>query len=198
MLGSLSPPGCSLIHASLFPRVRTAFCCLLSNSLRHLQELPSPKFFAATSPRLPPAQGRRLLQDTSYFQLPLAISDARKEALKKSELPFVCQGLLGSCMMMQQILFNKLLFLATCSWSCAAGWPLGSHGCSEVSQETWGNNPELVLSLGWASSLFRSWGTSLQKSQGEAACLVIVHSTSLALSEKRLQLERITVLKASS
>lgn len=180
MLGSLSPPGYSLIRASLFPRVRAAFCCLLSNSLRHLQGLSSPKFFAATSPQLPPAQGHWFLEDTCYFQLPLANTDAWKEALKKS---FVFQGLVSWC---------SESYLISSSF-----WPLGSCRCSEVSQETWGNNTESVLSLCWASSLCWSWGTSLQKSQGEAACPVSVHSPLPALSEKRLQLERITVLKAS-
>lgn len=187
MLGSLSPPGYSLIRASLFPRVRAAFCCLLSNSLRHLQGLSSPKFFAATSPQLPAAQGHWFLEDPSYFQLPLANTDAWKEALKKS---FVVQGLVSWCS--ESYLINSSFRPLAPAPVQQAGRlaPVGAQKCPKRPGET-------TLSLCWASSLCWSWGTSLQKSQGEAACPVNMHSPSPALSEKRLQLEGITVLKAS-
>lgn len=102
MLGFLSPHEYSLIHASLFAQVRLAVCGLLPNSLKHLKELSSPWFFTAISPWLPPELGHQLLQDISYFQLPLANTDAWKEALEKSEscshLFFrVCRVLVSWC-----------------------------------------------------------------------------------------------------
>lgn len=140
MLGSLSPPGYSLIRASLFPRVRAAFCCLLSNSLRHLQGLSSPKFFAATSPQLPAAQGHWFLEDPSYFQLPLANTDAWKEALKKS---FVVQGLVSWCS--ESYLINSSFRPLAPAPVQQAGLlaPVGAQKCPKRPGET-------TLSLCWA------------------------------------------------
>lgn len=85
MLLFLSPHEYCLIHASLFPQVRLAVCCLLSKSLKHLKELSSPWSLTATSPWLPPELGHQLLQDISCFQLSPANTDVWKEALEKSE-----------------------------------------------------------------------------------------------------------------
>lgn len=117
MLGFFSPPEYSLVHTSLLPQVRLAVCCLLSNSLKHLKELSSPWFFPATSPRLPPELRHQLLQSLSYFQLPLDNTDARKEALEKSEccshLFFqVCRVLVSWC--------SKTYLITSSSWLLAS------------------------------------------------------------------------------
>ena len=99
---------------------------------------PKRMIFLPSSSQLR-AHGSRQLRDTSSYWMSVLLPEKK---LKKSELPFVFQGLLGSCIIMQQILLNKLFFLAASSLPHAAEWKLlGSHTCTEV----WKQLADLVL-----------------------------------------------------